>query len=163
VKASERHSNAPKAAFASPIDDLRRARGHPTGEAPPIGAARRRYRVATTAVACIATILAIIAAASPGCGSPSIALTPAEAASAYTPEQAAALDIGLTASIKLQLLLDSQVRGWRINVDTRDRVVVLKGVTETAAEKARAARIAWDTHGVSDVIDQLTIRTPEEI
>jgi hypothetical protein len=60
-----------------------------------------------------------------------LTITPAEAATAYTPEQAAALGFGLTALVKLQLLFDRDVSGWQINVDTRDRVVTLRGVADT--------------------------------
>jgi hypothetical protein len=133
------------------------------GEPPPNPGDRVLNRIAITIVACAVTILAVWAAASPGRGSASILLTPARAAAEYTPEQAAVLDVGLTASVKLQLLLDPEISGWQINVDTRDRVVILRGVVHTNAEKARATRIAWQTHGVVDVIDQLTIRTPEAI
>jgi hypothetical protein len=85
--------------------------------------------------------------------------TLSELSAAYTPEQAAVLDLGLTASITLQLLLDRDVSGRRINVDTRERVVVLKGRLATEAERARAMRIAGETHGVAWVVDQLTIHT----
>lgn len=78
----------------------------------------------------------------------------------FTPEQAAALEFGLTASIKLQLLFDPEVSGRRINVDTCDRVVVLKGRIDSEADGARAMRIAQDTHGVASVVDQLPIQTP---
>ena len=116
-----------------------------------------------------ATLVVCVAATS-ACGQATLGLdgtqlkaTPSELAAVYTPEQAAALDIGLTASIKLQLMFDHGVSGRRINVDTKDRVVTLKGVIDTDKEKARATRIACDTHGVAWVIDQLTVRTPGDI
>jgi osmotically-inducible protein OsmY len=113
-----------------------------------------------------AALLAVYAATSLGCHPSTddrlgrLTITPAEAATVYTPEQAAALDVGLTASVKLQLLFDRDVSGWQINVDTRDRVVTLEGVADTDADKARAVRIARETHGVACVVDQLIVRTP---
>jgi hypothetical protein len=47
---------------------------------------------------------------SSGTGSGQLTITPGEAATAFTPEQAAALDFGLTASVRLQLLFDREVR-----------------------------------------------------
>jgi hypothetical protein len=83
-----------------------------------------------------------------------LTITPAEATTVYTPEQAAALDFGLTASVKLRLLFDRDVSGWQINVDTRDRVVTLKGVADTGGEKTRVVRIArermvWPVSSIS--------------
>jgi hypothetical protein len=114
-----------------------------------------------------AGILVVCAVTSLGCttsngnGSGQLTIRPDEAATAFTPEQAVALDFGLTASIKLQLLFDREVSGWQINVDTRDRIVILKGVAESDAEKARAVRIARETHGAC-VVDQLTSKCLEK-
>jgi hypothetical protein len=126
-------------------------------------------RLALSGAGAPATLFVWVAATS-ACGQATQGLdgtqlkaTPSELAAVYTPEQAAALDLGLTASIKLQLLFDREVSGQRINVDTKDRVVTLKGVVATDTEKARATRIARDTHGVACVIEQLTVRTPDDI
>jgi osmotically-inducible protein OsmY len=99
----------------------------------------------------------------PGRDTRQLKVTLSEVVAAYTPEQAAALDLGLTASIKLQLLFDREVSGRRINVDTGERVVTLRGVVETEAEGSRARRIAQETHGVAQVVDELTLRTARGI
>jgi hypothetical protein len=85
--------------------------------------------------------------------------SPSELSAVYTPEQAATLDFGLTASIKLKLLLDREVSGRQINVDTCDRVVVLEGRIDSEAQRARAIGIARETHGVAAVADRLTMET----
>jgi len=122
----------------------------------PISIAPKRY--AGILVMCAGTFLGCTPPG--GNGSGQLTITPGEAAAAYTPEQAAVLDFGLTASIKLQLLFDREVSGWQIDVDTHDRVVTLTGVAHTDAEKAQAVGIARETHGVACVVDQLSVRTP---
>ena len=110
-------------------------------------------RLALSGACALATLVVCVAATS-ACGPAThgldgmqLKVTPSELA-AYTAEQAAALDVGLTASIKLQLMFDDHVSGRRINVETKDRVVTLKGVIDTDKEKARATRIARDTYGL---------------
>jgi len=44
-----------------------------------------------------------------------------------------------------------------INVDTKDRVVTLKGTVRSSAAKARAAEIARSTEGVTKVVNQLVV------
>jgi osmotically-inducible protein OsmY len=106
---------------------------------------------------CAATALGCVPTAG-GSDFGRLTITPAQAAAAYTPEQAAALDVGLTASVKLRLLFDPDVSGWQIGVDTRDRVVTLEGVAASDAERLRARRIARETHGVACVVDRLIVR-----
>jgi hypothetical protein len=115
-------------------------------------------------------VLVVCATASLGCGPAPDGRqkaqtwpSPSELSAVYTPEQAAALDFGLTASIKLKLLLDREVSGRQINVDTCDRVVVLKGRIDSEAERARAIRIARETHGVASVADRLTRETSSDM
>ena len=66
-------------------------------------------------------------------------------------------DPGITTSVKTQLAADDLVQARRIDVDTRDRVVTLKGEVRTAAEEARALQIARKTDGVKDVVDELSV------
>jgi hypothetical protein len=127
----------------------------------PVPIAPARARAPATLVICVAATSAC-SQATQGLDWSPLKVDPSELAAVYTPEQAAALDLGLTASIKLQLWFDREVSGRRIDVDTTDRVVTLKGVLDTDAEKARATRIARDTHGVAWVINQLTVRIPAD-
>ena len=66
-------------------------------------------------------------------------------------------DVGITTSVKSQLAADDQVKARRIDVDTRDRVVTLKGEVRTAEEEAKALQIARNTNGVANVVDELSI------
>lgn len=66
-------------------------------------------------------------------------------------------DVGITTSVKSQLVADDLVKARRIDVDTQDRVVTLTGDVRSAEEEARALQIARDTNGVADVVDQISV------
>jgi hyperosmotically inducible protein len=66
-------------------------------------------------------------------------------------------DAAITAAVKTKMLADSDVGGLKIDIDTTDGVVVLKGNVSSAAEKRKAVQIARDTDGVKTVKDQLKI------
>lgn len=65
----------------------------------------------------------------------------------------------ITAKVKAALLADADVKGLRIDVDTKDGVVTLKGTADKAANIDRAVRIAHDTRGVKSVDNQLVVKT----
>lgn len=60
-------------------------------------------------------------------------------------------DAWLTTKVKAQLLAEEDIDGSRINVETRNEVVHLIGVIDSAEMKALAIRIAENTEGVRDV------------
>jgi hyperosmotically inducible protein len=64
-------------------------------------------------------------------------------------------DAGITAAIKTKMLADSTVSGLKIDIDTTDGVVTLKGDVASAVEHKRAIEIAKGTEGVKSVKDQL--------
>ena len=66
-------------------------------------------------------------------------------------------DPGITTAVKSKLAADDTVKAYRIDVDTKDRVVTLSGAVDTAEARQRAVEIAKGTDGVRDVVDQLTI------
>jgi hyperosmotically inducible protein len=66
-------------------------------------------------------------------------------------------DAGITAAIKTKMLADTTVSGLKIDVDTTDGVVTLKGNISSAAERKRAMEIARETDGVKSVADHLKI------
>jgi osmotically-inducible protein OsmY len=70
-------------------------------------------------------------------------------------------DAGITAKVKTQFATDTTVKADEINVDTKNHVVTLTGAVDTQAAKDRAVEIARDTKGVTDVIDNMTIKTAE--
>jgi osmotically-inducible protein OsmY len=55
---------------------------------------------------------------------------------------------------------DSDALRSKINVDVRNNVVTLRGVVETPEQKASSERVAKDTEGVREVINQLKIEKP---
>jgi osmotically-inducible protein OsmY len=70
-------------------------------------------------------------------------------------------DAGITAKVKTQFATDTTVKADEINVDTKNHVVTLTGAVDTQAAKDRAVEIARDTKGVTDVIDNTTVKTAE--
>jgi len=66
-------------------------------------------------------------------------------------------DAGITMAVKGKLLDDPDVKGLRIDVDTREGVVYLTGSVRSAAEKDKATSLARDTKNVRDVVANLTV------
>ena len=66
-------------------------------------------------------------------------------------------DSGITTAVKSKLAADDTVKAYRIDVDTKDKVVTLRGDVETAAARDRAVELARGTEGVRDVVDVLAV------
>ena len=66
-------------------------------------------------------------------------------------------DPGITTAVKSKFAADDTVKAYRIDVDTKDRVVTLSGEVDNAAAKARAVEIARGVEGVRDVVDKTAI------
>jgi len=66
-------------------------------------------------------------------------------------------DAGITTNVKTKMAADDTVKAYQIDVDTQNGVVTLKGDVDTVAAKTMAVRIARETEGVRDVIDQIQI------
>jgi hyperosmotically inducible periplasmic protein len=66
-------------------------------------------------------------------------------------------DAGITTAVKSKLAADDTVKAYRIDVDTKSRVVTLNGQVDTARARARAVEVARATEGVTDVVDNLTV------
>jgi osmotically-inducible protein OsmY len=67
-------------------------------------------------------------------------------------------DPGVTTAVKAKLAADDTVKAYRIDVDTQDKVVTLKGEVDTPTARTRAVELAKATTGVRDVVDQLTVK-----
>ena len=65
-------------------------------------------------------------------------------------------DAGITMSVKSKLLDDPQVKGLKIDVDTREGVVYLTGSVGSDVEKQKAIQLAKDIKGVLEVKANLT-------
>ena len=68
-------------------------------------------------------------------------------------------DVAITSEVKAKLIGDSQVSARKIDVDTKDGVVTLKGTVSSEQEKDKALQIARNTKGVQRVEDQLMVRS----
>jgi hyperosmotically inducible protein len=66
-------------------------------------------------------------------------------------------DPGITTAVKSKLAADDTVKAYRIDVDTKDRVVTLSGEVDTAAAKARAVELARGVEGVREVVDKTAV------
>jgi len=64
----------------------------------------------------------------------------------------------ITTKVTAKFADDIVLDGNRINVDTRDRVVTLKGTVATAAARDQAERIASGTRGVAKVVNNLIVK-----
>jgi hyperosmotically inducible protein len=66
-------------------------------------------------------------------------------------------DAGITTAVKSKLAADDTVKSYRIDVDTKDKVVSLKGDVDTEMGRTRAIELARATEGVRDVVDNLRV------
>lgn len=69
-------------------------------------------------------------------------------------------DAGISTSVKSRLAADDTVKANRIDVDTKDKVVTLRGEVDTPAARERAVEVARATSGVRDVVDVLKVGPP---
>jgi hyperosmotically inducible protein len=66
-------------------------------------------------------------------------------------------DAGITTAVKAKFAADDTVKAYQIDVDTKEKIVTLKGEVDTAAARDRAVDIARATDGVRDVVSVLVI------
>ena len=66
-------------------------------------------------------------------------------------------DSGVTTRVKAKFAQDDLVKAHEINVDTRQGVVTLTGDVDTMAARQQAVRLARDTEGVTNVVDELRV------
>ena len=66
-------------------------------------------------------------------------------------------DMAITTAISAELLKDPEIKLFKINVDTKDGAVVLKGNVPTEVVRERAVAIAKTFSGVQSVDNQLVV------
>ncbi len=71
-------------------------------------------------------------------------------------------DAALSSKIKAKMVLDDTVAARAIAVTTRNAVVTLSGTVLSVDEHDRAMRLARETTGVTQVVDQLRVAAPEK-
>ena len=67
-------------------------------------------------------------------------------------------DATITTSVNAELAKDSSLSALKINVDTKDGHVALKGTAPDTTSKERATTLAASVTGVMSVDNQLTVR-----
>jgi hyperosmotically inducible protein len=67
-------------------------------------------------------------------------------------------DATITASVKSKLVADKATNLTRVDVDTNNGTVYLNGSVESAEQKALAERLAWQTDGVKNVVNNLQVQ-----
>jgi osmotically-inducible protein OsmY len=63
----------------------------------------------------------------------------------------------ITTKVSARFVDEELLKGSKIDVDTDNREVTLKGTVTSEAAKSRAATIARDTEGVTRVVNQLVV------
>jgi hyperosmotically inducible periplasmic protein len=76
-------------------------------------------------------------------------------------ERRSAGDTTINTAVKNKLAADPTTSATRINVDTSNGVVTLSGKVPTAAEKSEAERIARNTQGVTQVVNNISTEQGE--
>src|SRR5215510_10846043 len=90
-----------------------------------------------------------------------IAITAALIISLAGCERRSASDATITTAVKNKLAADPTTSAAKINVDTSNGVVTLSGSVPTAAEKSEAERLARNTQGVTQVVNNITAERGE--
>ena len=78
-------------------------------------------------------------------------------ASSMVPERTQDLDSGITSVVEASLAANEKVKARQVEVQTREGVVYLTGVVDTADARREAGRVAWSTDGVRGVNNDLTV------
>lgn len=76
---------------------------------------------------------------------------------AFTVAACSQTDTGVTTKVKARFAQDDLVRAHTIDVTTRDGVVTLTGDVESMAARQQAVRLARETEGVTEVVDELRV------
>jgi BON domain/PRC-barrel domain len=74
--------------------------------------------------------------------------------------QDVSVDAALTAKVKTALSLNKQVPAGKINVDSNDGVVTLRGAVSDEKSREIAEKVATDTPGVREVHNEVSVAVP---
>lgn len=74
---------------------------------------------------------------------------------------AVARDAAITTEVTAALARDGSLSALKVDVDTSDGRVVLRGSAPDAAARERATRLAADVKGVTAVENQMTVEAPK--
>ncbi|MBK9134611.1 MAG: BON domain-containing protein [Betaproteobacteria bacterium] len=116
----------------------------------------RRIVSASLLALAVAGLAACNRDAGPEAGRPSAGAGNRDTATAQARGDAS--DATITAAVNAKLATDSELSAMRINVDTNEGKVVLKGDAPTPSASERAVRLAQGVDGVKSVDNQLQVR-----
>lgn len=88
---------------------------------------------------------------------PSTPTSPADATATNPPAASASNDASITASVNAALARDAELAAMRIEVDTVDGKVALRGTAPNPSARERAAQIAQGVSGVRGIDNQLIV------
>ncbi len=66
-------------------------------------------------------------------------------------------DTTITSKIKAKYVGDADVKVFDVSVNTEEGVVYLTGRVDTQAQKEEAERLAWNTDGVTQVVNHIKV------
>ena len=72
-------------------------------------------------------------------------------------ERTQSSDAGVTSVVEASLEANEAVKARQVDVETREGIVYLTGVVDTADARREAGRVAWKTAGVRGVSNDLTV------
>ena len=68
-------------------------------------------------------------------------------------------DSAITAKVKAALMAEPGLSSLQIGVDTKNATVTLSGAVDNATSRDRAKKVASSVAGVTNVVDQLTVKS----
>lgn len=71
-------------------------------------------------------------------------------------------DAAVTAKVKTALIRDEVVKARQVEVETFKGTVQLSGFVDTAEHRERAAQIARNVDGVTEVVNNIMVKAPAE-
>jgi len=77
--------------------------------------------------------------------------------SSMVPKGTRQADSGITSVVQASLEANDKVKARQVDIETREGVVYLTGVVDTADARREAGRVAWRTEGVGGVLNDLTV------
>jgi len=66
----------------------------------------------------------------------------------------------ITDRVRQRLVSDPEIKGYKVEVETKDGVVTLAGTVETERAKAKAKKVTRKVSGVKSVVNKLRVEGP---
>lgn len=123
---------------------------------------QNRHRIKLTAIAALIAGLGLSACDQRASTTPTASTPPAPSQSvAATSDKVATAvdDTALTAKVKAALLAEPGLKSLQINVETKNAAVTLSGAVDSDASREKAKQVASSVSGVTNVVDQMTVKS----